>query len=119
MTAKRVIGIDDKGNKLWERDAREYDSRGVMGQIIPGLTIGDIVKTIPIIFAIAASWINYQNQMTQQAATNVQMIQTLQKITEQVEKHSRILAHLDNYLSSSTGKQFNDGVPVNNIITTH
>lgn len=108
---KKIVGYDDGGRKVFERDAREYD-KGIMGQIMPGLTIGDIVKTVPIIFAIGVGWNNFNNQYVSQQNTNTQMIQTLQKITEQVEKHSRILAHLDVYLSSSTGKQFSDGEPV-------
>lgn len=106
----KIAGFKD-GKKVFERDARDYD-RGVMGQIVPGLTVGDIVKGAVVIFGIGVGWVNFNNQYIAQQNTNVQMIQTLQKITEQVEKHSRILAHLDVYLSSSTGKQFNDGEPI-------
>jgi hypothetical protein len=107
----KIIGVDEKGKKIFEREAREYD-QGIMGQIIPGLTVGDIIKTVPILFAIGAGWANFNNQYLQQQQTNQQMLAALKSISDEVGKHSKILAHLDSYLSSSTGKQFNDGEPI-------
>ncbi len=107
---KKIVGYDESGKKLFEREARDYD-KGIMSQVIPGLTIGDIFKGVVLVFGIGVAYVNFNNQFAQQQNTNMQMIETLKKITDQVEKHSRILAHLDSYLSSSTGRQFTDGEP--------
>ena len=104
----KIVGIDKTGKKLFERNARDYD-KGIMDQIIPGLTLGDIVKAVPIFFIAGVAWTNFNNQYLAQQATNAQLLDTVKTISGQVEKHSRILIHLDNYLSSATGKQFNDG----------
>lgn len=110
MTEK-VYGIDKQGKKLWERSARDYD-KGIEGQLIRGLTIGDLLKFAVGISACVSFYFTQQNAWINQQNLNTQTIVTLQKIGDQIEKHSRILSHLDTYLSSSTGKQFSDGQPV-------
>lgn len=110
--ARKVIGYDEQGNKIWERDAREYDSKSFMGQIVPGLTIGDIVKAVPVVFLAGMAWMNQQN-------TNVQFLNTMQKISDKVEAHSEALQHLDNYMSSATGKQFQNGEPISEVKDVH
>ena len=110
MTEK-VYGTDKNGNKIWERPAKEYD-KGIEGQIIKGLTVGDLLKFAAIVVACVAWYFNQQNQWESQKTYNANLVATIQKVGDTVEKHSKILAHLDAYLSSSTGKQFNDGEPV-------
>lgn len=110
MTTK-VMGYDEKGKKIWERQARDYD-KGITGQIVSGLTIGDLLKFAGVLVACVAWYFSQQTSWTNQQNLNSQTIITLQKIGDQVEKHSKILSHLDTYLSSSTGKQFTDGEPI-------
>lgn len=101
---KKVIGINDKGEKLWERDAREYDRTITSHNTIFGISVSEIFRVIPVFIAIGMMYSNQQN-------LNSQMLAMGAANSASISKMVVTLGHLDNWLSSTTGKQFTDGVP--------
>lgn len=99
---KRIVGFDDKDKIVFERNARDYD-RGIANTMF-GVTVGDILKTIPVIIAcvmIYANQTHINEKIMFQTSENAQAIGGIKEV----------LNNLNNYLSSSTGKQFENGRP--------
>lgn len=101
---RKIVGYSDEDCqvKVFERDAREYDrtiSNGLFG-----ISMSDIVKTIPIFIACI---IFYADQMAFKKA----QLEFNQQMVSSVNSISNSLGNLNNYLSSTTGKQFKDGRP--------
>ena len=99
---KKVVGYDDFGKKVFERDAREYDR--LISQNVFGISISDIVKTVPVFIACGIFYANDLNFKRVQTEFNEKMVLS-------VNNMNNTLTNLNNYLSSTTGKQFKDGRP--------
>ncbi len=106
---KRVVGYDDKGKEVFNREAREYDQS--ISKSVFGITIGDAVKAITV---VAIGVMLYANQQR----VNEQLMQSIKLVSDSSERNTAaitsmrdVLWNLNNYLSASTGKQFKDGVP--------
>ena len=100
---ERIAGYDKSGRKVFERPAREYD-HGIANTKF-GVSIGDLVKAIPIIFLagiLYAGQQKFNEGMTVMVSNNTKAINSIEET----------LGNLNNYLSSSTGKQFKDGRPL-------
>lgn len=76
-----------------------------------GITTGDLVRAIPIIFLCGVVYANQQN-------VNLQLMKSIEKIDTSSAKNAEaigglkeLIQNLQNYLSSTTGKQFNNGFP--------
>lgn len=101
---RKVRGFDDKGNMVFERDAREYD-RSISNTMF-GVSMGDIVKAVPIIFMAGMIYM-YQQGL------NSRILEMVGNNTTAISSMSRSITRLNMYLSASTGKQFDDGVEIN------
>lgn len=99
---KKIVGYDEEGNQVFEREAREYD-RSIANTPF-GITISDIFKVIPVFILIITVYVNQQN-------FNVQILAMVNNNTSAVVGIKETLGNLNNYLSSTTGKQFKDGRP--------
>lgn len=106
---QKIVGYDDKGKKVFEREARAYDQS--ISKTAFGVTLGDIVKAIPIVFLCGIVYANQQN-------VNKHMMDAVLQVSASTSENSKaingiwvVLNNLNNYLSASTGKQFKDGVP--------
>lgn len=110
---KRIVGFDEKGKQVFERDARAYDQS--LANMKFGLTIGDIVKAVPIIFLCGIVWAN-------QKSTNEKLSEAIQANTTQIKEIvngntqtlnflQSYISRVDNYLSATTGKRFKNGEP--------
>jgi hypothetical protein len=117
---KRIVGLDDNGKKVFERDAREYDT--LIANTKFGVTLGDIVKAVPVIFLCGMLWMKNESAWENQIKNNLQMTQAIQANTSEIKNissnNSKTLSFLqdyifkmDNYLSSTTGKRFKNGEP--------
>lgn len=99
---KKIVGYDDAGKKVFEREAREYDKSIVNTKF--GITLSDIFKVVPVLVLIITVYVNQQN-------FNVQILRSVDNNSYAIGGMKETLANLNNYLSSSTGKQFKDGRP--------
>lgn len=99
---KKIIGLDAEGNQVFEREARAYDQS--IASHVFGITLGDVFKVIPVVILIITVYVNQQN-------FNVQILNMVNNNTITVSKISVTIDNLNNYLSSTTGKQFKDGRP--------
>ena len=106
---KKIIGIDDKGNKVFERDARAYDISIANTKF--GISIGDFMKAVPIIVACSMVYFNNESFKRTQADFNSQMLISTSENAKAIGGLKGTLDNLNNYLSSTTGKQFKDGRP--------
>lgn len=108
MTTK-VAGFDAKGRKIWEREAREYDQS--ISHKVFGISLGDVVKAVPIIFLCASYYVADVNFKRDQLAINNKMQASFDKQAVSIENMNKTLINLNIYLSATTGKQFQDGLP--------
>ena len=99
---KKIIGYDEEGKKVFEREARIYDQSIANTKF--GVTLADVFKVVPVFILIVTVYVNQQN-------FNVQVLNMTNKNTEAISHMGNVLGSLQNYLSSSTGKQFKDGRP--------
>ena len=100
---KKIIGYNDKDEIVFERDARAYDKE--IANTVFGITIGDVIKTVPVIFFCG---IVYANQLK----FNEQMLISNTKNSEAIGGIKEVLSNLNNYLSPTTGKRFKNGEPL-------
>jgi hypothetical protein len=100
---KKIIGYNEEGEKVFERDARDYDKS--IANTTFGVSLGDIVKAVPIIFLCGIVWANQQS-------FNSMVVKSLEKNAEAIGDVKTVLANLNNYLSSTTGKRFRNGEPL-------
>lgn len=110
---KRIVGYDEDGNKVFDREARVYDKGMGSSFSLFGaqFSVGDIIKAIPIITICISVYTNQQ-------LTNARFLDSITKISQSTENNAQaiagmkdVLGNLNNYLSSKTGKQFKDGLP--------
>lgn len=99
---KKIVGLDENGKKVFEREARIYD-QGIENKTF-GITIGDIFKVIPVFILIVTVYVNQQN-------FNVQILNMTNNNSKAVSDITQVIGNINNYLSSTTGKQFKDGRP--------
>lgn len=99
---KKIIGYDDKGGKVFERDAREYDKS--VSNMLMGISIGDIVKAVPIFFLCGTVYMHQQD-------FNEKVLISMKSNSDAIGGIKEVLAHLDSSLTQITGKQFLDGMP--------
>lgn len=101
---KKIVGYADDNctKKIFERDAREYDKS--VSNTILGISIGDLVRAVPVIIACGIFYANDCNFKKTQIEFNQQMMLSVNNMNE-------TLTNLNNYLSSTTGKQFKNGWP--------
>lgn len=110
---KKVVGYNDQGEKVFEREARVYDQ--TIANTMFGISIGDVVKAVPVIFLCGIVWANQQStneKLSEAMAANTTSIKeiansntrTLNALTDYISK-------MDSYLSSTTGKRFRNGEP--------
>lgn len=107
---ERVYGVDKQGKKIWERPAREYDKS--ISNTAFGITIGDLIKAVPVIVACALFYANGETFKKNQIAFNQQVLTSVDNNARAVGGIKDVLWNLNNYLSASTGKQFRDGRPI-------
>ena len=100
---KKIVGFDDKGNKVFERDARDYDKS--ITKTVFGLTLGDVIKTVPIIFLAGIVYAHQDDFNKKLFAWHKEDVATIAGIQTTLE-------NLNSWLSASTGKPFKDGMPV-------
>lgn len=104
---KKIVGYDDSGKKIFEREARAYD-QGIANKTF-GITVADVFKVVPILVLIVTVYVNQQN-------FNAKMLESTSENSQAIGGIKETLANLNNYLSATTGKQFKDGIPrLNNI----
>lgn len=106
---KRIVGYDDKGEKLFDREARDYDKR--IAATVFGITLGDIVKAVPVIAACVLIYSNNEHFKQDQLSFNKTVLSSINTNAENIAGIKNVLTNLNNYLSSATGKQFKDGIP--------
>lgn len=99
---RKIVGYDNAGKKVFERDARSYDEG--IGHIRFGITFADVLKVIPVFILIITVYVNQQN-------FNVQLLNISNSNSKSIMNITNVLGNLNNYLSSTTGKQFKDGRP--------
>ena len=100
---KKIAGFDEKGNKVFERDAREYDQSVIHKPF--QITLSDLIKVIPIFFACAYVYINQNN-------FNNSILQSFNTISVTTQENTKAIDSLKDVLSSlMTGKKFKDGMP--------
>lgn len=104
---RKIIGYDASGKKVFERDAREYD-KSVSGAIF-GISIGDIVKAVPVVFLCGIVYANQQNVNSHLMGSISEVSKTTALNSEAIGGLKDTLKNLDNYLSASTGKPFYNG----------
>ena len=106
---KKIVGFDEDGKKVFERDARQYDQSIVNTTF--GLTLADVIKVVPIIILMIGVYVNQQSFN----ATILRSVDSLAVLSSDNAKAiggmKEALNNLNNYLSSSTGKQFENGRP--------
>lgn len=102
ILVKKIVGFDEEGKKIFERDARAYDNS--IANTPFGITLSDIFKVVPVFILIITVYVNQQN-------FNVQILTMVNNNTSAVVGIKEVLGNLNNYLSSTTGKQFKDGRP--------
>lgn len=107
---KTVIGLDAKGEKVFERPARAYD-QGIANTVF-GITIGDIIKAVPVIIACVMLYANNENFKRNQVTFNSRILTSTNENAQAIGGLKEVMWNLNNYLSSSTGKQFKDGRPI-------
>ena len=100
---KKIVGFDENGKKLFEREARAYD-KGLATTVL-GISVGDIVKTVPVIFLCGIIYAGQQN-------FNQQIMKSTSENSAAISRLDITLVNINNYLSASTGKQFKDGRPL-------
>lgn len=103
---KKIVGYDDSGKKVFERDAREYDNF-----LSNKFSFKDIIKVIPIVVACCLFYFNMLNFQESQSRFNITVIQSINKNSDAIGGIKDVLSSLDSYLSSSTGRQFERGRP--------
>lgn len=99
---KKIVGLNDKDEVVFERDARAYD-KGIANSMF-GITIGDALKAGSVLalgIMLYANQLNFNNTVMKSLASNSDAIGDIRST----------LDNLNNYLSSSTGKQFEKGRP--------
>lgn len=99
---KKIVGYNEKDEVIFERDARDYD-KGLARQVF-GITIGDAVKAGSI-FCLGVML--YANQQS----FNSTVMTSLKQNSEAIGDIRSTLYNLNNYLSSATGRQFENGRP--------
>lgn len=100
---KIVRGYDDDEKVVFERPAREYDKS--IAKTTFGISLGDIVKAIPIIFLCGIVYAHQQE-------FDSRMLNSMNENSSAVTSIKMVLQHLDNSLTKITGKQFQDGLPI-------
>lgn len=82
---KRIVGYDDKGNKVFERPAREYDNQ--ISKMVFGITLGDAVKAGSVLALGVMLYANQQTfngkvlgELTDNAVIRKEIINTLNNI---------------------------------------
>lgn len=107
---KRIVGYDDSGKQVFDREAREYDKS--MNQSTFGVTINDLIKAIPVIFLCGIVYAGQQSINANQVNINAQTQRLIDKNSEIISSMKDAINNLNMYLSSTTGKQFKDGRPL-------
>ncbi len=106
----KVCGLDDKGKVVFERPARDYDKR--IAESVFGVTLGDCLKAASVITVGILIYANQQN-------FNKTIMESVAQVSFNTNENAKAISgvkdalnNLNNYLSSSTGKQFKDGRPI-------
>jgi len=99
---KRIIGLDEKGKEVFNREARAYEES--IANKTFGITISDVFRVVPILVLLVTVYVNQQN-------FNYQVLEMTKENTRAISGMKEVLYNLNNYLSSATGKQFKDGSP--------
>lgn len=86
----------------WEREPRAYDN-GLANKTF-GITLADVFKAAPFFALIVTVYVNQQN-------FNIMILNSQNQNAQAISAMKDTLVNLNNYLSSSTGKQFKDGRP--------
>lgn len=100
---KKIVGYNEQGKIVFEREAREYDK--TIANTAFGVSLGDIVKAVPIIFLCGIIYAGQQN-------FNERILKNVNDNSQAIGGMKEALSNLNNYLSSATGKQFKDGRPI-------
>lgn len=107
---ERIVGLNKEGDKVFEREASEYD-RG-MATMRFGFTPRDIIKAVGFVFLCGTLYAGQQNINKQMLESIVQISANTKDNASAISGLKDTLYNLNNYLSSSTGKQFKDGRPL-------
>ncbi len=97
---KKIVGYDDKGKVVFERNPREMDNLISNHKI----TISEVIRVVPILVLLVTVYVNQQN-------FNTHILRTVDNNSQAIAGIKEVLANLNNYMSSSTGKQFHNGIP--------
>lgn len=100
---KRIVGLDAEGKEVFNREARGYD-QGISSKTF-GITIGDVLKIVPVFILIITVYVNQQN-------FNIRVLELSSNNAQAIGSLKEVVLNLNNYLSSQTGKQFKDGRPL-------
>lgn len=103
---KKIIGLDETGKKVFERDARIYEQN--IANRTFGITISDIFKVVPVLVLIVTVYVNQQN-------FNSRVIDMVSQNTQSIGKLTDVIANINSSLSAITGKQYRDGYPTGGI----
>lgn len=106
---KKIIGVDEHGKKVFERDARVYDQS--IANLRFGVSVGDVLKAVPIIVVCALFYAQDMNFKENQKLFNSQVLASINENSKAIGGIKDVLFNLNSYLSSETGQQFKDGVP--------
>ena len=105
VVVKRIVGFDDNGKKVFEREAREYDQSIVYKPF--AITLSDIIKVVPIFFACVYVYVNQNN-------FNNTILQSINSVSISTQNNTLAINNLKDVLATiSTGKNFKDGMPSN------
>lgn len=110
---KRIVGYDAQGKKVFDREARSYDN-SVENRVF-GVSVGDVIKAVPVIFLCGMIWQNQQitnKTLFNSLSENNKSIQELTRSNgATLEFLNKYISRMDNYLSATTGKRFKEGEP--------
>ena len=107
---KKIVGYDENGKVAFEREARAYDRS--IGNTVFGITLADAIKIGTVLVACSMFYINSINFKEYQMSFNKQVLDAERRQDAAIDSITMVLSNINNYLSSTTQKQFKDGRPL-------
>lgn len=104
-----IIKVTRNGQQVYEGPDRRFFDSDWKSKF--DLSLGDLIKAIPIILACGMVYANNESFKKEQLEVNQQLVSSNTQNAQAIGGIKEVLWNLNNYLSSTTGKQFRDGRP--------